>query len=116
LNTPWTTTLEEAEWDLISKGPGAAGQPAWLIECNTLLGLVDDVCSVSAEHTPLVLVEVLKEVGVPNLVTMLFPRDPLLSSEAETCTVGGKEQGLVIGEILLEGLTEAGAAEAVEFG
>jgi hypothetical protein len=116
LNTPWTTTLEEAEWDLIAKGPGAAGQPAYLVECVTPLGLVDDVCSVNAEHTPLVLVEVLKEVGVPNLVTVLFPRDPLVPSEAATCTIGGKEQGLVVGEVLLEGLTEAGAAEAVEFG
>jgi hypothetical protein len=119
INLPWTTTLEEdaeGKWDLLSKGPGAAGQPGYLTECVTLLGLIDDVCTINAASTPLVWVENLTETGVAKLVTVLFLRDLLANAEYANCTVGGTNEGLVVGEVLIEGLTEAGVTQAVEVG
>jgi hypothetical protein len=119
INLPWASRLEEATWDLLMKGSGAAGQPGYLLECMTLLGLIDDVCTVNEASTPLIKLENLIEAGVPKLVTMDFERDLLggqASKEYPSCTDGGKEEGLIVGEILLEGLTEAGVTQALEYG
>jgi hypothetical protein len=111
INLTWKTELvgdSEGKWDLLLKGSGA-GQPGWLIECVTPLGLVDDTCVANAASTPLVWVENLAaEVGGKKLVTMLFLRDLLAAAEYASCSVGGKEEGLVVGEMLIEGLNTAG--------
>jgi hypothetical protein len=110
VNLTWKTELvadAEGKWDLLLKGSGA-GQPGYLVECVTPLGLVDDTCLANAASTPLVWVENLAaEVGGKKLVTILFLRDLLAAAEYATCSVGGKEQGLVVGEVLIEALNIA---------
>jgi hypothetical protein len=116
LDLPWKTegVDEGAEkWDLIKSGTG--GTPGYLIECVTVLGLVDDSCVSSTEaNSVLVLLENLKAEGSePTLVTVKFNKKLLAAAEAAKCTFGA-EDGLVIGEQLLEALI-GGVAKSLEF-
>jgi hypothetical protein len=107
LNTPWATLVYlegTAVWDLLS----AIGskQPGYLIKCEIAGGTKqNDECLINASHTPLV--EVLSLEGNATelpLVSALFPAVPLENAELATCSVGGAESGLVLGEDLQEGL------------
>ncbi len=72
------------------------GEPAVLTECKTALGTVDDTCTeVSAGST----VEVKNESSDVNVI---FPKELAKASEAAKCSVGGAENGLVVGEVLVE--------------
>jgi hypothetical protein len=116
VDLPWKTEIEESNWDLISQN--GKGQPGYLVECKTIIGKVDDVCTTKEEATRALveLVNLAAEGAEPKLVDGIFLENPLVASQAATCTVGGAENGLVKGEILFAALTEAGALEALEFG
>ncbi len=103
LDLPWLTELAKGEnaakesvfLDRLS-GDGK-GEPAYLTECKTALGTVDDTCTeVSAGST----VEVKNETSDVNTV---FPKT-LANEKTESakCTIGGAENGLVKGESLIE--------------
>jgi len=121
VNLPWETKIEEEEagplwWVLIKKGTGAAGEPGYLTECETALGLVDDTCK-SETETALILVESLPESetieGASVKLISGFFTEELLNPKTEpaTCTIGGKESGLVVGEVLIWAIIdEAGGA------
>ncbi len=114
VNLPWLTPIEEltepeagvnAYWILIKAGV-AGKEPGYLVEC-TVAGLkTDDICTTGAE-TVLVLALNLteEETGKLLLVSIFFNKKLLAANEAGTCSVGGKEDGLVIGEVLLIGET-----------
>ena len=117
LDLPWETKIEEESgannyWVLIKKGPGAAGEPGYETVCETSLGLIADKCTSPAANTALVLVEnLLTETeeleGVKNLKlgAVIFNEETLEGAkEWATCTIGGKESGLVIGEVLIRAI------------
>ncbi len=119
LNLPWSTPIEELEleaevnmyWILIK--PGASGKaPGYEVKC-TVAGLkVSDKCETGAE-TALVLAFNLTEVEEPEkllLVSIFFNKKVLTETEQGTCSVGGKENGLLIGEVLLIGETHNNSA------
>ncbi len=111
LNLPWSTPIEELEeeagvnmyWILLK--PGASGKsPAYSVGC-TVAGLkVTDNCESGAE-TILVLAFNLteEETGKLLLVSIIFNKKLLTASEAGTCSVGGKENALLVGEVLFIG-------------
>jgi hypothetical protein len=115
---PWTTELEmegAAVKDLIEES--ILGQPGYLIECKTLLGNIEDLCrSVESKTSLLVeLTNLAAEGAEPKLVNALFLKNPP-AAEALKCTVGGKEDGLVIGELLIASLNAMSQLQALEFG
>jgi hypothetical protein len=115
VNLPWKTNIEEKRWDLISAG--GLKEPGYLVECETVLGDIDDTCTVSSEtNTPLVELENLAaEMTEPALVDENYSKILLNSKEATTCTVGGAESGLVVGVILLAALTAGNVLQPLTF-
>ena len=100
VDLPWKTEIAEKEgestwWDLISAG--GARQPGYELVCETSGIKITDTCTSNSEHAPLVLLEN----GSEASVSAFFVAVPLEATQAATCTIGGKEQGFVIGEILL---------------
>ncbi len=103
INLPWLTELflgnnakgESVFLDKISSG--GKGEPAGLYECKTALGTVDDTCTeVSAAST----VEIHNETSDINAVS---PRQHTNeTTESLKSTIGGAENGLGIGEGLVE--------------
>jgi hypothetical protein len=85
LNLPWTTQISGG-LDLISAGTG--GEPGYLIEGVTLLGLVDDSCTTNKGTTELA--------NVTGGVNAIFPAVPAAAEKAN-CSIGGKEKGEVFG-------------------
>jgi len=106
VHLPWKITLEEEEsglwWGLFLKS-----KPGYKTTCKTILGNVSDECVASEEaaRSPLLLFENLteEETGKILLLDVFFTKELLAAGEAADCTLGGKENGLVIGEQLLTG-------------
>lgn len=54
VHLPYTTSLvlqSEEVWDNIREGPTKMGLPGWLVECTTIIGKVDDVCTTNEGQT-----------------------------------------------------------------
>jgi hypothetical protein len=85
LNLPWKTEISGG-LDLIIAGTG--GEPGYLLEGATLLGLVDDACTTNKGTTELS--------NVAGGVNANFPAAPLAVEKAN-CSIGGKEKGEVLG-------------------
>lgn len=112
-NLPWLEVIEElviegtedSYWILIKKG-SAAGLPAFLVECEVAGIVVDDLCETFSESTTLLVLAL----NLPELeeglllVSDFFLKSPLTTGETWDCTVGGVENGLVQGEMLLLGM------------
>jgi hypothetical protein len=100
---PWETSLEApkvGEWlDRIFKGTG--GEPGWLIECNSVLGKIDDTCQ-----------SILYKPEAKNLANRTVELTFLANEPLATCLLGGKT-GKVEGTIALEALV-AGVLEELE--
>jgi len=95
LNLPWLTQLLEPTLGVFVDDltAGTGGNPGWLIEC-TVLGLkVTDECTTANGKTNI-------ENLADGLVKVVFPEivEPI---EQANCTLGGVEQGLVVGEFFL---------------
>jgi hypothetical protein len=121
LDLPWKTEgVSEAagaeKWDLISE-KGTGGQPGYLVECKTKLGTVDDVCKTKEAATSALieLKNLAAEGAEPALVTGVFLKNPLEAKQAAKCSVGGEEDGLVIGEVLFAALNASSALISLEF-
>jgi hypothetical protein len=121
LHLPWGTLVEEGElsstnkaWDLL-KELGSNGLPGYLIKCEIAGGTKqNDECLINASHTPLT--ELLNLAGNATelpLVSAVFPETLLAKAELATCSVGGTESGLVLGEDLQEALV-GGAQVSLE--
>lgn len=108
LNLPWETKIEEesstGDWWILIVTTNAA----YLTECESALGLVDDTCESTKEHTPLVLAENLSEEETIEgakllLLSIVFSETLLEAKEAGKCSLGGAESALVVGEVLYWG-------------
>jgi hypothetical protein len=86
---PWTIHISGG-LALIDAGTG--GEPGYLIEGVTLLGLVDDSCTTNKGTTELA--------NVTGGVSAMFPAEPLAAEKAN-CSIGGKEKGDVLGTDLI---------------
>ncbi len=99
VNLPWKTEVlqvtgsspELFEDALVS---GTGGNPGWLVECETLLGKKNDVCTTNAGKTPLV-----NESSGEVLGTF-----ETRSGEEASCTEGTSKSGLVSGQVLAHAL------------
>jgi hypothetical protein len=96
VNLPWKTVVSEGR-DFAYEGTG--GAPGWLVECETILGKVDDTCTTTEGSTALKNLE-------NGTVETLYDGQ---SGEAN-CTVGGAKTGLLSGSGTL--LTVSGLALA----
>jgi hypothetical protein len=101
----WETALEEPkakEWlDKILKGTG--GNPGWLVECNSILGKIDDTCT-STEGKP----------QATNLANETVELTFLAGEPLATCSLFGGKTGKVEGPVILEALSAGGAKEGLE--
>jgi hypothetical protein len=96
---PWKTEMvleAGVAWDLISSEPG------YTSVCKTIINVTDKcVAHEKGEgEAPLVELENLPEAGI-LLLREIYPKVPLAVTQTETCSVGGKENGLVYGQVLL---------------
>lgn len=96
INLPWKTVVAEGR-DFAYEGTG--GAPGWLVECETLLGKMDDACTTTEGSTALNNLE-------NGTVETLYDGK---SGEAN-CSVGGSKTGLISGSGTL--LTVSGLALA----
>ncbi len=114
LDLPWLTELllgenaakESVFLDKLSSD--GKGEPGYLSECKTALGTVDDSCTEASATTT---VEVKNETSDVNII---FPRALTKASEAWKCSVGGPENGLMVGEELIEAMGATLAVNEVE--
>jgi hypothetical protein len=102
VNLPWTGTLLEStagnyEMDLTQgKGLTEAEAPGWLAECEVLFVKIDDTCTTTRG-----------KVLLSNLADGLLEgefMEVIALEEQVNCTVGGKEQGLVVGTGVIHAL------------
>ena len=115
VDLPWKTLLElinGVTWGLIL--PTTNGEPGYQTECGSALGLVTDTCKTTAGNN----------VGpeLTNLengtVLAEFELNPALSEkENATCSLGGAENGLVVGGntlllVVASGMTLATSVES----
>jgi len=111
LNLPWRTLLEEIgglDYDTIEPGTEKGAQPGYESKCETILGTVTDTCLSTEGHEVLTEMNNLALEGAEfPLVDSLFLAKPI-GGEKEwgTCSVGGKESAVVVGENLIAALTE----------
>ncbi len=106
LNLPWKSEIAEKEgtnnwWVTILTGGN--GEPGYLVECDVLGAPTDDTCLTNGvTNSVLVLAENLVE-GALLLVSIFFNLNPLSAAQAAKCSATGTaEEGLVIGESLIE--------------
>ncbi len=105
LNLPWKSEIVEKEgtnnWWVLLTGKGN-GEPGYLVECDVLGVPTDDKCVTLSTSPALVLAENLVE-GTLLLVSIFFNKNPLEANQAAKCSATGTaEEGLVIGESLIE--------------
>jgi hypothetical protein len=103
VNLPWTGTLLEptaGNYELdITQGKGLNAEteaPGWLAECEVLFVKIDDTCTTTKG-----------KVLLSNLADGLLQgefMEVILAEEQANCTVGGKEQGLVVGTGVIHAL------------
>jgi hypothetical protein len=95
VHLPWTTQLLEPEERVIvddaTKGTG--GAPGWLVDCLSLIGLVEDECT--TESGSVLIIKNLESGSVETEFT-----EEGIGSEAN-CSVGGGKQGLSAGRIVI---------------
>ncbi|HSZ15406.1 MAG TPA: hypothetical protein VK790_15330 [Solirubrobacteraceae bacterium] len=102
---PWKTLLELISghfYDRTSPGPKGE-QPGFAITC----GGITDTCRTEVKHNAASEVANLDEVeGGLLLISVILPgaKGPEGESELETCSIGGKKEGFVTGEILHVGV------------
>jgi hypothetical protein len=97
VHLPWLTELEgmEAEAYILDHlfGSGAGKEPGYTIDCETLLGLAEDICegltSAKAENT------------TENDVLEIFSEVAGIESQKRNCTSGGAGVGDIKGEGLV---------------
>ncbi len=104
VDLPWKSEIVEKEgtnnWWVLLSGKGN-GEPGYLVECDVLGAPTDDTC-VTSTAPVLVLAENLVE-GTLLLVSIFFNKNPLEANQAAKCSATGTaEEGLVIGELLIE--------------
>jgi hypothetical protein len=110
LNLSWTTVLEQMTtgvWlDKITKGTG--GEPGWLVECTIpLIGRINDEC-VTNNGTVIV-----TNNETNGTIEWEFPEATEAKAEQTNCSLGGKEEGLVVGKFITEALNPAGVKQTV---
>ena len=96
INLGWLTELVLDEpggifLDLILPEEGATANPGYLVECNTILGLIDDACTTN-EGTVTI------DNGVEDIVALFNTPS---EKEKASCTQGNAKSGVVIGEVLI---------------
>jgi len=99
---PWLTELFETAAGvfldrLLSDGKGA---PGWEAECTAFGIKVNDVCKTESGAPP-------QENSTEEEVLSTFPENPE-EIELADCTVGGEDQGLLAGSLLLKALSANG--------
>ena len=114
MNLPWGSKIEElttegsedSYWDLITPKPK---EPGYLVECVVGGLKIDDVCETASEATTVLvlMLNLPEEEEKLLLVSVFFLKNPLNVNEAAKCSVGGEENGLAIGEVLLIGMRGA---------
>jgi hypothetical protein len=102
VNLPWLTEIALSGSAFVDLILGTAGQPGYLIECETILGLVEDVCTTEAGTTTIT--------NEAEDIDATFPASPL-EIEKAGCTLGNAHSGVVGGVSLI--LTESGLSLAV---
>jgi hypothetical protein len=93
LGLPWKTLVVLSGGVFLDQITGTAA-PGYLVECVSVLGLVDDACTTQKGSTEL-------KNNSSNGVTAVFPQKPESESEFANCSIGGNLNGLVVGESLL---------------
>jgi hypothetical protein len=108
VNLPWKGEIAESEeglWWGLALRKEAGKEPGYELKVKSGGLTVTDVCTMGSE-TPLGLIENLAaEPGGVPLVSAFAVKALLNATEAGTCSLGGKENGLVVGETLLAGWT-----------
>jgi hypothetical protein len=108
INLGWNTQLELMEtsgiWlDAITGSTVAGVKPGWLVECTVpLIGKINDECTTNNGTV------ILTNNESTGIVEGEFPEAPESKSEQANCTVGGAEEGLVVGKFTTEALTPGG--------
>jgi|HubBroStandDraft_6_1064221.scaffolds.fasta_scaffold491597_2 hypothetical protein len=98
IHLPWTTQLTNPEAgvfvDDIDEGTG--GAPGVLVECETILGDVQDECTTEKGET-------LLTNTTEGMVESEFMEE-IAEEEQANCSVGGAKRGLLVGDITREAL------------
>ena len=106
VNLPWLTQLVQVgtappEFLDEIKSDGK-GEPGWTVTCTALGVKVTDVCTTENGKPKQ------ESNATTGEVESVFVEVLPLKTEEANCTVGGKEQGLVVGSLFLNALNEAG--------
>jgi hypothetical protein len=102
VHLPWLTEIVLSGTTFVDLILGTAGVPGYLIECLTILGLIEDVCTTEAGTTTIT--------NEAEDIDATFPASPQEIEEAN-CTQGNAHSGIVGGVSLI--LTESGLSLAV---
>jgi hypothetical protein len=110
LDLGWTTVLEQMAtgvW-LDKTTAGTGGEPGWLLECTIpLIGKVNDECSTNNGTV------ILTNNETNGTIEEELPETTESKTEQVNCTLGGNEEGLVIGQFITEALTPTGVKQTL---
>jgi hypothetical protein len=116
VDLPWKTLvyLEGSTTRDILSGT-THGEPGYIVHC-TVAGLkIADECKTEAASPAHIRLELLAAEGSePELVDVAF-EETLKQTEWATCSLGGKESGLVEGEVLLAAVNSGGTLIPLDF-
>jgi hypothetical protein len=101
VHLPWLTEIVLTEGAFVDLILGTEGQPGYLIECTTVVGLIEDVCITENGTTTIT--------NEAEDIDATFPIPT--AAEKESCTQGNAKSGVVGGVSLI--LTESGLGLSV---